>query len=127
MTSVTYSSTRGGHKHLDFRSVVLQGLAPDRGLFVPDSIPTIAPQELQAWKQLSYPDLAVAVLSKFVGPDQVPAATLRKIVHKSCAAFRSPDVTPVVEVNGHYVLVRSSMVAALIEDGWMCRSLTLVC
>jgi hypothetical protein len=105
MTSVTYSSTRGGQKNLDFRSAVMTGLAHDRGLFVPDSMPTVSKEELEAWRSLSYPDLAVKVISKFVKDDQVPAEKLADIVKRSCAAFRHEDVTPVVDVGGHAVLV----------------------
>lgn len=106
MSSVTYSSTRGGQSNLDFRSVVMQGLARDRGLFVPDTLPTVTQQELEGWRKLSYSDLAVQVISKFVKDDQVPFAVLEDIVKRSCAAFRSPDVTPVVPVGGLHVLVR---------------------
>ena len=67
--SVTYSSTRGGQKNLDFRTVVMQGLAHDRGLFVPDSMPSVTSGELESWRSLSYPDLAVKVISKFVKED----------------------------------------------------------
>jgi len=108
MPSVTYSSTRGGQKHLDFRHVVMQGLAHDRGLFVPDSIPSVSLNELESWKALSYADLAVKVISKFVQEDQVPASKLKEIITKSCAAFRSPDVTPIVPVGGHHILVRKN-------------------
>jgi hypothetical protein len=104
--SVTYSSTRGGQKNLDFRTVVMQGLAHDRGLFVPDWMPTVTTEELESWRSLSYADLAVKVISKFVQEDQVPLVKLEDIVKRSCGAFRSPDVTPVVAVDGHYVLVR---------------------
>ena len=48
-SSVTYSSTRGGQTNVDFRTVVMQGLARDRGLFVPDSIPTVTKDQLRAW------------------------------------------------------------------------------
>ena len=104
--SVTYSSTRGGQKNLDFRTVVMQGLAHDRGLFVPDSLPSVTSAELESWRSLSFPDLAVKVISKFVKEDQVPLAKLEEIVKRSCGAFRSPEVTPVIPVGGHYVLVR---------------------
>eukprot|EP00559_Dactyliosolen_fragilissimus_P007470 CAMPEP_0184870238 /NCGR_PEP_ID=MMETSP0580-20130426/36887_1 /TAXON_ID=1118495 /ORGANISM="Dactyliosolen fragilissimus" /LENGTH=518 /DNA_ID=CAMNT_0027372219 /DNA_START=51 /DNA_END=1607 /DNA_ORIENTATION=- len=103
-SGITYSSTRGTQKNLSFRSVVMQGLAHDRGLFVPDSFPTVTKEELQAWRPLSYSDLAVEVISKFVGEDDVPRANLVDIVKRSCAAFRSDEVTPVIEVNGHHVL-----------------------
>jgi len=104
--SVTYSSTRGGQTSLSFREVVLQGLAHDRGLFVPDEIPTVSKEELNAWRSLSFADLAVQVLRKFVQDDQIPLNDLQRIVEKSCAAFTHKDVTPVVQVGGHAVLVR---------------------
>lgn len=108
MPSVTYSSTRGGQRNMDFRSVVMQGLAHDRGLFVPDTMPTVTTAELESWRSLSFPDLAVKVIGKFVQDDQVPTAKLEDIVKRSCAAFRSPEVTPVVPVGGHQVLVSCS-------------------
>ena len=110
MASVTYSSTRGcdTQKSLSFREVVMSGLAHDRGLFVPDTLPTVSKDELESWRSLSYPDLAVEVISKFVKEDQVPRAKLADIVKRSCAAFRSDDVTPVIEKGGHYILVRNA-------------------
>lgn len=103
--SVTYSSTRGGQVHLDFRTVVMTGLAHDRGLFVPDTIPSVSAKELEEWKDLSYKDLSVQVIRKFVGEDQVPLKKLDDIVTRSCKAFSSPDVTPVIDVGDHIVLV----------------------
>lgn len=113
-TSVTYSSTRGGETKLDFRSVVMQGLARDRGLFVPDMIPSVTKDELMSWRSLTFPDLAVQVIRKFVQDDQVPLAKLQDIVHRSCAAFAQPNiVTPVVPVGGHYILVSESSSAPM--------------
>jgi threonine synthase len=105
MASITYSSTRGGQNNLDFRTVVMTGLAHDRGLFVPDSFPTVTKEELESWRGLSYADLAANVISKFVQEDQVPADKLRDIVKRSCASFRHEEVTPVIKVGGHAVLV----------------------
>ena len=105
MASITYSSTRGGQSNLDFRTVVMTGLAHDRGLFVPDTFPTVEPEELESWRGLDYPGLAIKVISKFVKEDQVPAEKLEDIVRRSCAAFRHEDVTPVISVGGHKVLV----------------------
>lgn len=104
--SITYSSTRGceTQKNLSFRTVVMTGLAHDRGLFVPDSFPQVSKDELESWRSLSYADLAVQVISKFVGEDQVPRAKLEDIVKRSCGAFRSEEVTPVIEVGGHAIL-----------------------
>lgn len=105
MTSITYTSTRGGQPNSDFRTVVMTGLAHDRGLFVPDSFPTVDAEELESWRGLDYPGVAVKVISKFVQDDQVPADKMDDIVRRSCAAFRHEDVTPVISVGGHKVLV----------------------
>ena len=105
MASVTYSSTRGGQKSLDFRTVVMTGLAHDRGLFVPDSLPKVTAEELASWKSLSYNELAVEVIRKFVKEDQVPYEKLKDIVGRSCDSFRTSDVTPVIDVGGHAILV----------------------
>lgn len=104
--SVTYSSTRGDSTQLNlsFRQVVMQGLAHDRGLFVPDEIPEMSMEEIEALQGKSYAEVAIAVISKFVGPDQVPDDKLKDIVTRSCAAFKHEDVTPLIDVNGHFVL-----------------------
>jgi threonine synthase len=109
-SSVTYSSTRGGQRGLDFRTVVMTGLAHDKGLFVPDTIPTVTQDELESWRGLAFPDLAINVISKFVKEDQVPTEKLDDIVRRSCAAFRSEEVTPVVTVGGHRILVSAESI-----------------
>jgi len=102
--TITYSSTRGSQKHLSFRDVVMIGLAHDRGLFVPDTFPIVSKEELESWRGLSYSDLATQVIHKFVSEEDVPFEELKRIVSVSCAAFREDDVTPVIQVNGHYIL-----------------------
>jgi len=102
--STTYSSTRGGQKNLDFRAVVMTGLAHDRGLFVPDSFPEVTTEDLTAWKSLSFKELAVEVIQKFVKEDQVPLSKLRDIIYRSCDAFHPEDVTPVIDIGGHKIL-----------------------
>jgi len=82
----------------------MTGLAKDRGLFVPDNLPTISAEELESWRSLTYAQMSVQLISKFVKEDQVPMDKLEDIVTRSCNAFRSEDVTPIVEVGGHAVL-----------------------
>ena len=74
---------------------------------MPDTIPHVSAEELESWRPLGYADLAVEVIAKFVKDDEVPRDILEGIVHKSCDAFRSEEVTPLVKVDGHYVLVSS--------------------
>lgn len=46
-TGVTYRSTRGAVSGASFEEVVLGGLAPDRGLYVPETIPTFSSKEVK--------------------------------------------------------------------------------
>lgn len=104
--SVTYSSTRGdsSQTNLSFREVVMRGLAHDKGLFVPDVMPSVTLDEIENWRSLSYADMSIKVISKFVKSDQVPSDVLADIIRRSCKAFRHEDVTPMKEIGGHYVL-----------------------
>ena len=68
-----YISTRGGGQAKSFEDVVLTGLAPDGGLFVPEQLPAFSAQEIASWRGLSYEELAYQVMAPFVG-DEIPAS-----------------------------------------------------
>ncbi|KAG5182073.1 threonine synthase [Tribonema minus] len=101
---VKYRSTRGGHHGMSFEDVVLGGLATDKGLYVPESVPAVSADEIESWRSLSFADLAHAILSQYVSTDEIPSDDLRRLLHASYKSFRSPDVTPVVKVGGVWVL-----------------------
>ena len=84
-----YLSTRGEAPPRRFSEILLEGLAPDGGLYVPESFPRA---DLKAWRGLPYPDLACAILSKFI--DDVPE--LEALVRRTytARAFGSADITP---------------------------------
>jgi threonine synthase len=88
---VRYVSTRGGTAPQRFSDILLEGLAPDGGLFVPERLPSA---DLAAWRGLSYADLAFAVLSRFV--DDIPPGDFRNIVFKTYTSsnFGSDEITP---------------------------------
>ena len=79
-----YLSTRGQSAPQAFCDILLGGLAPDGGLYLPESYPQITRAELDAWRQLSYADLAFEILSKFI--TDIPAADLKAIVAKTYTA-----------------------------------------
>jgi len=79
-----YISTRGNAPAKTFTEILLGGLAPDGGLYLPEEYPQVSRAELDAWRQLSYADLAFAVLSKFA--TDIPAADLQAIVSKTYTA-----------------------------------------
>jgi threonine synthase len=90
-----YLSTRGGMPAAPFCEVLLEGLAPDGGLTVPQQYPRVDRATLAAWRPLGYRELAFEVLSRFI--DDIPPADLRAIVDRTYTAevFGSEAVTPV--------------------------------
>ena len=73
-----YISTRGNTPAKSFTEILLGGLAPDGGLYLPEQYPQVTRAELNAWRKLSYADLACAVLSKFIS--DIPADDLKRII-----------------------------------------------
>ncbi|HJD44300.1 MAG TPA: threonine synthase, partial [Candidatus Paenalcaligenes intestinipullorum] len=61
-----YISTRGGMAPQLFSDILLEGLAPDGGLAVPEQYPQIATDTLEQWRSLSYAELATEILSLYV-------------------------------------------------------------
>ena len=95
-----YISTRGSGTSATFDEVVLTGLAPDGGLFVPDSIPDVT-DVLPQWKHLSYRDLAAQIFGIFT---DLPSGDIERIIARSYASFEEPDVVRVVKVGELHVL-----------------------
>jgi threonine synthase len=82
-----YISTRGDlptSPSKTFTEILLGGLAPDGGLYLPESYPQITRAELDRWRALPYADLAFAVLAKFI--DDIPAADLQALVDETYTA-----------------------------------------
>lgn len=99
-----YISTRGGGEPQTFEQVLLTGLAPDGGLYVPTELPQIDAKRMADWKNLSYVDLAVEVVAPFIG-DELPRAELERIIAESYAEFDHPEIAPVTELgNNEYLL-----------------------
>jgi threonine synthase len=86
---VRYVSTRGGAAPQRFSDILLEGLAPDGGLYVPESWPRA---DLAAWRGLGYADLARAALRPFM--DDVPALDALVRATYTREAFGSDDTAP---------------------------------
>lgn len=78
-----YISTRGQSPAQAFSDILLGGLAPDGGLYLPQFYPQVA-DRLAEWRTLEYSELAFRILSLFV--DDIPAADLHAICTKTYAA-----------------------------------------
>src|SRR5690606_30136631 len=91
-----YVSTRGTAPELGFQDVLLAGLARDGGLYVPAEWPQFSMDEIREMRSLSYQELAVRLLTPFLG-GEIDEATFRKIVDDAYATFRHDAVCPVVQ------------------------------
>ena len=78
---MNYLSTRGDKTPRKFCDILLEGLAPDGGLYLPDHYPQVTPAMLDAWRNLPYADLAFEVLSLYI--DDIPGADLKAICRKT--------------------------------------------
>ncbi len=89
-----YLSTRGHPDRKQFCDILLEGLAPDGGLYLPERYPQVDAATLQKWRYLPYADLAFEVLSLYI--DDIPALDLRAICQKTYTeeVFGTPEITP---------------------------------
>jgi len=93
-----YISTRGQAAPADFAQVLLEGLAPDGGLYIPETWPTFAPEEIQALVGKPYAHVAAEVLSRFTG-DVFTRAQLGEMCADAYATFAHPAVTPLRQLD----------------------------
>ena len=91
-----YVSTRGKAPALGFSDAVLAGLARDGGLYVPAEWPQFSPAEIRAMRGLPYPELAIRVLTPFLGGD-IPPAVFERLVRDAYATFPHDAVCPIVQ------------------------------
>ena len=108
-----YSSTRGDPEQRRFCDILLEGLAPDGGLYLPQSYPHISPEKLEQWRgvyaQQGYAQLAFEILSLYI--DDVPPADLLSLCQKTYTAevFGTPEITPLRPLEaGMFVLALSN-------------------
>jgi threonine synthase len=79
-----YLSTRGNAPALTFSQILLGGLAPDGGLYLPETYPRFSADDLAAMRGMDYRQLAFAVLSRLA--DDIPADDLKVLIDKTYTA-----------------------------------------
>ncbi len=110
-----YISTRGQSPALTFSEILLGGLAPDGGLYLPESYPQFSDADLTAMRTMNYRDLAFAILSRLV--DDIPAVDLKAIIDKTYTAEvysftrdgqNAEDITPTLKLEENLYLLSLS-------------------
>lgn len=74
-----YYSTNHKAKKVNFREALLQGLAEDKGLYMPEAIPALSVAELASLKEMTYPEIALTIGKKFLS-DEIPEAELKRLI-----------------------------------------------
>ncbi len=110
-----YLSTRGFAQGESFCDILLGGLAPDGGLYLPEDYPQVTPAELAEWRELPYHALALRVLRKFI--TDIPACDLKTLVdrtytaqvYRHCRPGRdASDITPLTTLEPGFHLLELS-------------------
>lgn len=92
-----YVSTRGEAPPLGFSDAVATGLAPDGGLYLPESLPQFSGADLASLAGLDYPGLCTAFFRRFA--TDIDEVTFAGLVAKSYAGFSHPEIAPLVPLN----------------------------
>ena len=92
-----YVSTRGEAPPVGFVDAVLGGLAPDGGLYVPETWPRFSPEQIAGFAKLSYPEVAAQVIGAFAG-DEIAADDLMTMCHEAYGTFTHAAVVPLVQL-----------------------------
>ena len=95
-----YISTRGEAPVLGFADAMLAGLARDGGLYLPRYWPEFSAAELRAMRGLPYPDLAIRLLTPFLG-GEIDATAFERIVRDAYATFRHQAVCPLAQLDAN--------------------------
>jgi len=80
MSKIKFYSTNGHPDLLDFKEALLMGQAPDKGLYVPEELPLFSQENIQGFKDLSYPEIAFRIISPYL-VDLVPEDDLKAILN----------------------------------------------
>ncbi len=99
-----YVSTRAEAPPCGFEAALLAGLAPDGGLYIPESWPQFEAGELEALRGKSYQQIAERVISAFTGND-VPQGELRRMIDEAYATFGHAAVVPLKQVDANLWLL----------------------
>lgn len=98
-----YISTRGESPALSFENTMLTGLAPDGGLYVPETVPVLSAADIAAMEGGSYEDIAFRVMRPFVG-DTFTDDEFRTLITNAYADFEHIARAPLKEVgNGQWM------------------------
>jgi threonine synthase len=99
-----YVSTRSKAPALGFEETLLEGLARDGGLYVPEEWPVFSNEQIAALAGASYQELAVEIMYPFVAEDMA-REELASHVDAAYDGFRHAAITPLVQLGSRLWLL----------------------
>jgi threonine synthase len=99
-----FISTRLNASVLSFEEVVLQGLASDGGLYVPEFLPKFSANEISKMKKMAYPELFFEVTRHFV-EGEISQDDYQKIIKKSYQNFSHSAIAPLKQLDSNHFLL----------------------
>ncbi|HSG95925.1 MAG TPA: threonine synthase [Afifellaceae bacterium] len=99
-----YVSTRGEAPPIGFQDVILTGLAPDGGLYLPEQWPVLSDAEIAALAGKPYAEIAAAIICRFTG-GEVDGPVLQSLSDDAYSTFRHKAVTPLVQIGANHFLL----------------------
>lgn len=99
-----YISTRGAAPVLSFEDVVLQGLAVDGGLYVPEFLPKFEATKIAQMQKMTYEEIFFEVTEHFIG-DEIDSETYKKIIAKSYQNFSHQAIAPLKQLSENEFLL----------------------
>ena len=102
--AMKYNSTRNSELNKNFDDIIIEGLAPDGGLYMPKNWPKIDLPQILNNKNLKYYELASIILKEFVG-DTIAKSDLEEIAQKTYKSFTNEKIAPLINFSDNkYVL-----------------------
>ena len=99
-----YNSTRGESPIVPFSEVLLGGLAPDGGLYMPQTFPKFSIEEIESWSNLPFHQLASKILYTYV-ESEIDESIFLKLLEEAYTSFDEEDVVKLKEIEeNHWVL-----------------------
>ena len=86
-----YHSTNNPSHRVDLKEAILRSLPPDNGLYMPESLPVLDHQFWDIWRELTFPEIGIAVAEAFFGEDVTPQALVDIV--EGTVSFDAPLVT----------------------------------
>jgi len=89
---MNYYSLNKNAPHVSFKEAVIRGLAPDKGLYFPESISPLSKDFIDTIANYSNEHIAYEVIKQFVG-DEIPETVLKEIIEETlCFDFPVVDI-----------------------------------